>query len=280
MIGEVVDKFAVRSKLGAGGLGEVWLGEHVETHHRVAIKMLTGQVSALPVMVKVFDEARMLVRIAGAGIAKVYDANRRPDGRAYVITELVAGESLAARISRGRMSSTQVADLVQQVARAVATAGSAGVTHGDLKPTNIFFVPDPDSRGGERVVVVDFAMGRLIAAAPDHGNPAYMAPEQFTNAAIDERADIYALACVAFECVTQRPPFTAKTAAEVRAKHRTMTPPMMKTLAPDVGAVLDALIARMLEKKPDDRPRSMREVTKRFELIVGMDAPLDETKQN
>jgi serine/threonine-protein kinase len=154
------------------------------------------------------------------------------------------------------------------------------VSHGALKPSNIFFVSDPDSRGGERVVVVDFAMGRLIAGSPDHGNPAYMAPEQFTSATIDERADIYALACVAFECVTQRPPFTAKTPSEVRAKHRTTTPPMMKTLAPDVGAVLDALIARMLEKKPEDRPRSMREVTKRFEMIVGMDAPLDETKQN
>src|SRR5436190_13396006 len=122
MIGETVGKFVIRSKIGSGGLGEVWLAEHAETHHQVAVKLMSPQASALPGIQPYFDEARMLVRIAGAGIAKVYDAGTRPDGRAYVITELVTGESLAKRIAKARMSATQVADLVQQVARAVATA--------------------------------------------------------------------------------------------------------------------------------------------------------------
>jgi serine/threonine-protein kinase len=280
MIGEAFDKFVVQSRLGAGGLGEVWLADHAEMHTKVAIKVLTPDASSLDAVRAALDEARRAARIADMGIAKIYDAGVRRDGRAYVITELVAGEPLARRIERGRLSATQVADVVQQVARACAVASAANVGHGNLKPSNIFMVADRERGSGERVVVVDFALGKLVTRAPELGSASYMPPEQFAGGPIDERADIYALGCIAFELACQRPPFTGKTAAQIRTKQVDNPAPAIKSLAPDIGAVLDAIVARMLERNPDLRPRSLREVAKRFEMIVGLDAPLDETKQS
>jgi len=280
MIGEAFDKFVVQSRIGAGGLGEVWLGQHSETRTPVAIKVMSPDVSSLDSLHHALDEARKAARIADMAIAKIYDAGVRRDGRAYVITECIAGEPLSRRIERGRLSATQIADIIQQAARACAVASAAGVGHGDLKPSNIFMVPDRDRQSQERVVVVDFALGKLITSAPEFGSASYMSPEQFAGGPIDERADIYALGCVAFELACQRPPFTGKTPAQIRTKQVDNPAPSIKSLAPDIGAVLDAIVARMLERNPDLRPRTLREVAKRFELIVGLDAPLDETKQS
>src|SRR5258708_3427529 len=117
MIGEAFDKFVVQSRIGAGGLGEVWLGDHAEVHTKGAIKVMAPEASPPDAVRATLDEARRAARIADMAIAKIYDAGIRRDGRAYVITEFVTGEPLSRRIERGRLSATQVADLVQQVAR-------------------------------------------------------------------------------------------------------------------------------------------------------------------
>jgi serine/threonine-protein kinase len=280
MIGDAIDRFVVKGRLGAGGLGEVWLGEHVETRNQVAIKILSPEASSLDAVPAALDEASRAARISDMGIAKIFDAGVRRDGRAYVISEFVAGEPLTKRIERGRQSATQVADVIQQVARACAVAASTGVGHGNLKPSNVFVVKDYERGAGERIVVLDFALGKLVSAAPELGAAAYMSPEQFTGPTIDERADIYSLGCIAFELATQRPPFTGKTPAQIRTKQVDNPAPSIKSLVPDIGGILDAVVARMLDKNPDQRPRTLREVAKRFELIVGIDAPLDETKQS
>ena len=277
MLGESIGKFRVQGRLGQGGFGEAFLAVHQDAQHQVAIKLFRPEVTALPAMAQLLDEARKASRLADAGIAKVYDAGTHHDGRAYLITEWVAGDSLAQRIARGRMSSTQVADMIVQLARAVGTAHAAGVGHGNLKPTNVFVVPDPDRPGRERAIVVDFCHGALVAASPGLGAVAYLAPELLTGRAADQRADIYAIGCLAFEMVCQRPPFTAKTHAELRDKHLDDPPPLVRALAPDTGAVVEKLIAKMLAKRPEERPRHLREVSKMFEMIVGFDAPLGET---
>jgi serine/threonine-protein kinase len=279
MLGEAIGRFRVQGRVGHGGFGEVFLAVHQDAQHQVAIKLFRPEVTALPAMAQLLDEARKASRLSDAGIAKVYDAGTHRDGRAYLITAWVGppAVSLAQRIAHSRMSSTQVADMIVQLARALATAHAAGVGHGNLKPTNVFVVPDPDRPGRERAIVVDFCHGALVAASPGLGSVAYLAPELLTGRAADQRADIYAIGCLAFEMVCQRPPFTAKTHAELRDKHLNDPPPLARAFAPDTGAVVEKLIAKMLAKRPEDRPRHLREVSKLFEMIVGFDAPLGDT---
>lgn len=279
MLGESIGRFRIQGRVGHGGFGEVFLAVHQDAHHQVAVKLFRPEVTALPAMAQLLDEARTASRLSDAGIAKVYDAGTHRDGRAYLITEWVGppADSLAQRIARGRMSSTQIADLIVQLARALGTAHAAGVRHGNLKPTNVFVVPDPDRAGRDRAIVVDFCHAALVAASPGLGSVPYLAPELLTGSALDQRTDVYAIGCLAFEMACQRPPFTGKTHAELRDKHLKDRPPLVRAFAPDIGAVVEKLISKMLGKRPEDRPRHLREVGKLFEMIVGYDAPLGDT---
>jgi serine/threonine-protein kinase len=255
-----IGNFAIRTRLGAGSLGETWLGEHVEIGSQVAIKLCSPEVSKLEAIHLAFAEARALSRVAHTGFAQIYDADFH-GGRAYVIRDLIAGDTLADRIRRGRFSSTQVVAAVHPIARALSTAAGAGVLHHDLKPTNVVFADD-------RVVVVDFGASKLVGSRPDLGTAAYMAPEQLDGAPADGTADVYALGCLAFAMACERPPFS-----ESQPRYPA---PSVRSHVPDFGPVLDRLIASMLEVRPQDRP-SMREITKRFGMLASTAAPLDDT---
>lgn len=279
MTGETIGRFELRSRLGAGPFGEVWLAGHRETQDAVAIKLLHPDVSALPEIPAFVAGARAVARIASASIAKVFDAGIGGDGRAYVVTELVLGQTLGQRIARGRCSQTQVADAISQIARALTAAQGVGVVHHDLKPSNVMLVPDADRASGERAVVLDFGLAPLVAAGLERAAPAYVAPELWTRGEVpaDAAADVYALGCLAFELAVGRPPFRAPTHASYRERHLHDPAPSIRSQMPDVGAVLDKLVARMLEKRPEDRPRSMKDLARLFDLLVGQEAPLGET---
>lgn len=279
MIGETIGRFELRSRLGAGPFGEVWLAGHRETQDAVAIKRLHPDISALPAVPAFIATSRAVARLSTPAIAKVLDAGIAPDGRAYTITELVLGQSLGQRIAQGRCSQTQIADLLGQLARALAAAQGVGVVHHDLKPSNVMLVPDTDHPSGERAVLLDFGLAPLVAAVLDRAAAAYLAPEQWTRGEVpaDGGADIYALGCLAFEMATGRPPFRAPTHAKLRERHLHDLAPTMRSQVPDAGAVLDKLVARMLEKRPEDRPRSLRDLAKLLDLLVGQEAPLGET---
>lgn len=278
MLGAAIGRFRIQARLGRGGFGEVWLAAHEEPpHNRVAIKLFHPDVSAHPAMTSVFDEARVMSRLAASGIAKIYDANHLQNGQAYLIQDYIEGESLMARIAYSRHSSTQLADIIEQSANALVTAAQAGVIHNDVKPSNIFIVKDPDRASGERVVVVDFAHGRLMSAMPDKGTAGYMAPEQVQGVKADWRIDAYSLGCIAFELGCQRSVFIANSWDQLRAKHQKDPPPNLRSFVPDASAALDRLVARMLEKNPMERPKSMKDIAKLFQLMVGYEAPLGET---
>jgi serine/threonine-protein kinase len=279
MIGETISKFELRSRLGAGPFGEVWLAGHRETQRAAAVKVLHPDVSALPAISAFVAAARAVARISDASVAKVLDAGSRADGRAYVVSELVLGQTLGQRIAQGRFSQTQVADVISQVARALIAAQGVGVVHHDLKPSNVLLVPDADRASGERAVVLDFGLAPLVAAGLERAAAAYVAPELWTAGELpaDGAADVYALGCLAFEMAVGRPPFQAPTHARMREKHLHDPAPSVRSQMPDIGAVLDKLVARMLEKRAADRPRSMRDIAKLFDLLVGQEAPLGET---
>jgi serine/threonine protein kinase len=277
MQGAAIGKFRIQTRLGAGSFGETWLGAHEETGGKVAIKLFRPEVSQHPAFGLVVDEARLISRMANAGVARIYDANQLQNGQAYLIQDFVDGHTLTQRIAYSRHSTTQLADIIEQSANALVAAANAGVLHNDLKPTNIFIVKDTDRASGERVVIVDFGHAKLVSAFPQLAHAGYLAPEVNVGFKNDWRVDAYALGCIAFELGCQRPVFLGDSWDKLRGKHVKDAPPNLRSFVPDASASLDRLIARMLEKNPAERPKKMQDIAKLFQLMVGYEAPLGET---
>ena len=229
MIGETIGNHTIVRHLGMGGMGEVFLAEHRKLGTPVAIKFLLPHVSADESMVRrFFNEAIAASKIAHAGIVKVFDSGFHA-GRAYLMMELLDGESLASRIHRaGPLTIPQIGEIGRQIVSVLEATHRAGITHRDLKPDNIFIVPDDELASGERVKILDFGIAKLTGTFSGAtstgmggiGTPAYMAPEQWMDAAkVDWRADIYSLGCLVFEMACGRPPFIASSFGEACTQH-------------------------------------------------------------
>ena len=292
MIGETIKGFHVVARLGKGGMGEVFVAEQPIVKTKVAIKLLLAEISTDTQQVeRFFNEAIAAARIQHAGIVKIFDVGFVPevgdDKRAFLIMEYLQGMTLSARIRQGgRLPLARVAELGRQIASVLAATHAAGIVHRDLKPDNLFLVADSELASGERVKILDFGIAKLgttsgmTATGGAMGTPAYMAPEQWTNAAkADARADVYALGCVIYEMCAGRTPFSAATIGEACAQHLTDIPAPLRTHVPAIPAQLDALIASMLAKDPAARP-SVAEVERAFVALAsaaatsGMDATL------
>jgi serine/threonine protein kinase len=267
VIGESVGNFQIVSRLGRGGMGEVWLAEQQAVRTRVAIKMLHADVSTNETSVqRFFNEAVAVSQIRHAGIARIFDVGWTAQGRAYFVMEYLDGETLSARIARGPLPLRQVADLGRQIASVLDATHSAGVVHRDLKPDNIFIVPDAELASKERVKILDFGIAKLssnpgmtAASVSSVGTPHYMAPEQWHSLAeVDWRTDAYALGCVAYEMACGAVPFPARSLGEACEKHLVEPPPVPSRARPELPPAFDALIARLLDKEPGPRP-SMEE---------------------
>ncbi len=273
MVGQVIGTYRIVSRLGAGGMGAVWLAEHTLLGRRVAIKVLLPQVSQqAPMVERFFDEARAATRVDHPGIVAVHDFGWHSDGSAYIVMEHLTGEPLSARLRRaGHLAAGDALRIVQQAAIAMAAAHGGGIVHRDLKPDNIFVVPDPAVTGGERIKILDFGIAKLVGdESSDHsrtqtgvimGTPMYMSPEQCRNAGgVDHRTDIYSLGCVLFHLLTGRPPFTAPTTGDMIASHLMEEPPAPSTVVTDIPPPVDALVLRCLAKAADERPADMNEL--------------------
>ena len=248
LLGQTIKDFKLTAKLGAGGMGEVWAAEQQIIKTKVAIKLLHSADASQ--VQRFFNEAIAASKIKHAGIVRIYDVGFHHE-RAYLIMELFEGETLAARISRSsRLPNGQAAEIGRQIASVLAATHAAGITHRDLKPDNIFLVPDAELATGERVKILDFGIAKLTsvgagmtATGNSMGTPGYMAPEQWSNAATaDGRADIYSLGCVMFEVCTGATPFAATTIAEACTKHLTELPPRAASRVA-IPAELDELVA-------------------------------------
>nr|HEX4312960.1 serine/threonine-protein kinase [Kofleriaceae bacterium] len=280
MIGDVIGNFQLLEQLGHGGMGAVYLGEHVRAHTKVAVKVLHAHISEDEEQVaRFFNEAKIVGKIKHAGIVQIFDSGKH-EGHAYLIMELLDGESLHARLKRGALALPKLADVAQQIASVLDATHRAGITHRDLKPENIYLVPDAERASGERVKVLDFGIaklsGTLAGGAPKThgtmGTPAYMAPEQWgDSSAVDGRADAYSLGCVAFEMACGRVPFVARNIAEAYAKHLNDAPPSVRALAPGMPPELDAVLAKLLAKTPAERPASMADIAAMFARLGGLE---------
>jgi serine/threonine protein kinase/Flp pilus assembly protein TadD len=280
VIDTTIKDFRLIEKLGKGGWGEVWAAEQAIVKTRVAIKLLGAEVSSDEQHVqRFFNEAIAVSKIHHAGIVKIFDVGFY-GGRAYLIMELLGGETLAARIRRlGRVPLGQVAEIARQMTSVLAATHAAGITHRDLKPDNVFLVPDAEL--GERVKILDFGIAKLgatgsgLTATGSMGTPAYMAPEQWNDAGTaNARSDVYSLGCMMFELCCGRPPFITTSVGEACNKHLHEQPPTVRSFVSSTPTELDELIARMLDKQPANRP-ALDEIS-RVVVAIAKSAPIDE----
>ena len=277
MIGESIGNFRILSELGRGGMGVVYLAENQSVQTRVAIKLLLGEVSRnVEHVQRFFNEARIVSKIKHGAIVKIFDVGFHSAGQAYLVMELLEGESLAQRIAkRGKLSVAEVTDIAGQIAGVLAATHAAGVVHRDLKPDNIYLVADAEMGTRERVKVLDFGIAKLtgaLTAGPKTvgtmGTPAYMAPEQWADSGqVDWRADAYSLGCVAFEMACGRPPFVAHTIADAFTKHAHTPAPPPRSLVATLPMGLDRLVTQLLAKRPEDRGGSMDTIARTFNTM-------------
>jgi len=281
MLGEQVGQYQVTGKLGEGGMGAVYLAQHVLIGRPAAIKVLKSEYSHRPEVVeRFFNEARAASAIRHPGIVEIYDFGYHVDDSAYIVMEHLEGESLEARMRRlARLPIDRALELIRQVASGLAAAHDKQIVHRDLKPDNIFVVPDPDIPGGERTKILDFGIAKLVtqggpgsyktSTGTVMGTPAYMAPEQCKGAGrVDRRADLYALGCILFEMLCGQPPFVAEGGGEVMAQHIYASPPSPLAFDPTIPAGVDAVIQRLLTKEPDQRYQSARDVMAAIDALA------------
>ena len=262
VVGEI---YEIDARLGAGAMGEVYAARHVDLGKRVAIKVIGQRLSEDDAAIERFAmEARTLAQIQHPAIVAVEHVGELADGRAYFVMEFLRGESLFERLQRGRIPLPEALRILDQMARGLDAAHGEGVTHRDLKPENTFLVHLP----GEppTVKLVDFGLAKLKHTDLDRrtertqsgvaiGTPMYMSPEQARGPDVDHRTDIYALGCVAYELVLGVPPFVhAKTAPELYAAHLHESPPLPRSIWPEVPPQLDLALFAMLAKDPAHRP--------------------------
>ena len=275
--GTTIGQYRIVRKIGEGGMGAVYLAQHALLGRNAAIKVLLPALSSQrEVVERFFNEARATTAITDPGIVQVFDFGFHTDGSAYIVMELLEGESLEARLQRGPIAVVDALKVTRQVASSLAAAHAKGIVHRDLKPDNLFIVRDAEAQGGERPKILDFGIAKLTSDAPDRsrtrtgtllGTPIYMSPEQCRGSGlVDHRSDIYSLGCVAYHLICGRPPFDFEGIGEIISAHLREAPvPPSQFGAP---IAVDEIVLRCLEKQPDQRYQSMIELRGACEAML------------
>lgn len=259
----VGDNYEIDAKLGAGAMGEVYAARHIGLGKRVAIKVIGRRLSEDAAAIERFAmEAKTLAQIQHPAIVAVEHVGELADGRAYFVMEYLRGESLFERLERGRVPLPEALRILDQMARGLDAAHGEGVVHRDVKPENTFLVHLP----GEPSIVklVDFGLAKLrvrdqraerTQSGVAIGTPMYMSPEQMRGQGVDHRTDVYALGCVAYELMLGQSPFpNARTTPELYAAHLHESPPLPRSIWPEIPPQLDLMLFAMIAKDPSHRP--------------------------
>ena len=254
----LAQRFLIEHLAGSGGMGRVYRASDQRTGQRVAVKVLASN----EVEIERFRrEAALLSELVHPRIVRYVAHGEVPSGEAYLAMEWLEGEDLAARLSRGPIGAADGLRVATQVAEVLGAAHAKGVVHRDVKPANLFLI---EGRLDD-VRVIDFGIAlvadgrRMTRTGVALGTLGYMAPEQVRgDRAIDARADIFALGCVLFECLTGKPPFLGEIGMSILARILLEEAPRASEIAPGIPPALDDLVARMLAKDPADRPRDGR----------------------
>ncbi|GAA3000912.1 serine/threonine-protein kinase [Streptosporangium longisporum] len=253
-------------RIASGGMGEVWRARDDLLGREVAVKLLRAHVAEDPEFRRRFrSEARIAAGLSDPGIAQVFDYGEA-EGVAYLVMELVPGQSLAGILTRdGRLTPEVTLDVVHQTARALHAAHSGGIIHRDIKPGNLLV-----TEAGV-IKITDFGIARVMEAAPVTqtgmllGTAQYVSPEQASGEPLTPATDIYSLGVVAYECLAGRAPFTADTQVAIALMHIGEPPP---PLPDDVPPMVRDLVMACLSKDPLRRPAGARELSERADVLL------------
>jgi len=278
MTGRKLGNYEVLDKLGEGGMGEVWRARDSRLNRDVAVKVLPESVSGDPARrIRFEQEARALGTLNHPNIVAVYDIGQT-DGQAYIVSELVDGDSLRKVIDRGPIPNRRLLDIAVQTAEALAAAHALGIVHRDLKPENIMVT------NSGRVKVLDFGLAKqnppktaneetatIMLSQPGMvlGTVGYMSPEQVRAEAVDARSDIFSFGCVLFEMATARHAFEGRTAADVISAVLKEEPADIAASNSAVPPSLDAIVRRCLEKNPAQRFQSAADLAFALRAVTG-----------
>jgi serine/threonine protein kinase/succinate dehydrogenase flavin-adding protein (antitoxin of CptAB toxin-antitoxin module) len=271
----ILGEYELLMLLGEGGMGEVWMARHRRLDKLVALKRLSGKrLRDAGARARFLQEMRAMGRLEHHPNLIKVDYAGEHEGTDYLVMELVQGQDLARLLhERGSLPVSQACELMQQTALGLQHLHKHGLVHRDLKPSNLIRTPDGT------VKILDFGLARLRLDGPADdltsdgqvmGTPDYVAPEQIGGAArVDIRADLYSLGATLFHLLAGRAPFADREGFWPKLDaHRHEPPPDLRRLRPEVPAALAELVARLLAKKPEDRPQTPAEVAAALALFT------------
>lgn len=261
-------------------MGVVYEALHDAIERRVAIKVLHPEYCRnAEVASRFVNEARVVNRVGHPGLVQIFDHGQLPDGTAYLVMELLQGETLAHRLQRagGGLPWQEVLRLGILLAECLVAAHAKGVVHRDLKPDNVMIVPDTHAVKGERTKLLDFGIAKQVggAAGPVRtamnvamGTPAYMSPEQCLGAGqVDDRTDVYSLGMIFYEMLSGAVPFSGSGMGEIMCRQISEPPPPLAALAPAAPLPVCNLVHDMLCKDRQQRP-AMCQVLAALQLLT------------
>ncbi|HYO91957.1 MAG TPA: protein kinase [Pyrinomonadaceae bacterium] len=271
----LIGRYEIRSQLGAGGMGEVYLAYDTQLHRLVALKILPAHLASdVQRMRRFTQEARSASSLSHPNIIAIYEIGQA-DSVHFIATELVDGVTIRHLMARSRMTLRDVFDIAIQVASALASAHEAGIIHRDIKPENVML------RHDGYVKVLDFGLAKLTekvqagkASDPEAetvsvintdpgvvmGTVQYMSPEQARGLAVDARTDIWSLGCILYEMITGRLPFKGATSSDVIACILEREPASLVSYAPDIPKELERIVTKSLEKDVEERYQTVKDL--------------------
>ena len=258
LLGQVIaDRYQILELLGAGGMGRVYLAEHVRMGRRCAVKVMSPTLALAPDAISRFNrEAANASRINHPNVAQIYDFGETQDGTLYLAMELIEGETLTRIVERGGpLPVARAAAITRQIADALGAAHHLGIVHRDLKPENVMVARHLD--GSDWVKVVDFGIAKttqqqgegsqtVTTAGVSLGTPEYMSPEQLAGERLDQRSDVYALGLVCFHMLTADLPYPRLTSRETLVRRLTARPRTLAEVSP--GGHWPAPLQRALDR--------------------------------
>jgi serine/threonine-protein kinase len=278
LIGTILaDRYRIDKCLGEGGMGAVYLAEHVRMHKSFAVKLLHPEMGRLAEAVFRFQrEAIAAGRVDHEHLVTATDFGELPDGSMYLVLEYVPGKSLGTLLAEGRVPTVRALKIARQIAAGLAAVHAVGIFHRDLKPDNVMLVERAGS-DEDFVKLLDFGMAKVQMELADEqpqvtraglvfGTPRYMAPEQAGGEPTDHRADIYSLGIVLYAMLSGSPPFSADEIRDVlRMQRFDPPPPLPKEIDPAVAAFVMTLLA----KDPKERVQTAEGVIEYIDRLLG-----------
>src|SRR5437667_5985155 len=288
LAGTRLGRYEIRSQIGAGGMGDVYLAQDTTLDRKVALKILPEKVAANERrMLRFVQEAKAASALNHPNIITIHEIGTEP-GAHFIATEFIDGETLRHHMAPAPLMITEAIEIALQVASALSSAHAAGIIHRDVKPENIML------RRDGIVKVLDFGLAKLterwradevdrdaatramVQTEPGTvmGTTAYMSPEQARGAEVDTRTDVWSLGVVLYEMVTGKEPFKSETASDTNAAILKTEPPTLSQLVPDIPGELERIVRKALQKDREERYQGVKDLlldlkSLRRELDIG-----------